>query len=301
MRRRVLGCARDQSVRARSYSVGLLSRNEDTAPREKREGILCRHIGWASSCGRGDMVQPSPDGREHRARAAEPWVASIAATANVSWCPAGTVLMRPCERVESVLLIVSGVAKQTRSDCMLVAVHRAGALLGAEAALCAASYPATVTALSSCAVARIPVATLIGQLEADPVGRTAVVRTLAQQAHDYMRAVSQLSGCPVRRRVAWILREVIKKAAVPHADGSRRLPFPLSVTEIASMAGTERETASRALSFLLKHRILVREEGRLGVPAVAPPRQVARVARINGTTIQSRGPRGGVLTAGRQE
>jgi CRP-like cAMP-binding protein len=217
------------------------------------------------------MPLRSSNGPQQCTLVAEPWLATLEAIAGVLQYPAGAVIMGPRERVESVLLVVSGVAKQTQGDCLVVAVHSEGALLGAEAAFCDASYPATVTALCPCTIGRIRAATLIERLANDPAGRSAVVRVLAGQAHDYLRAAAQLVGCPARRRISWILREVIRKGAVPQADGSRRLPFPLSVTEIASMAGTERETASRVLSDLFKRRILVREAGRLGLPATARP------------------------------
>jgi CRP/FNR family transcriptional regulator len=218
----------------------------------------------------------------------EPWTATIATISDISHCSAGTILLRPCERIDYILLIISGVAKQTQENCMLVAVHGAGALLGAEAALCAKGCQTTVTALTPCAIGKVAVPALIERLAMDPVACTAVVRTLAQQAHEYLRSASQLGACRIRRRIAWILREVIRKGAVTQEDGSRTLPFPLSVTEIASMAGTERETASRALSFFLKHGILVREQGRLGVPAASPLQRPAVVPRPGGTPVEPR-------------
>ncbi len=261
-----------------SVTDGESQRSRECNVREAHS--LSRKASRTSSSSQHVRVHSSSEGREARACAAAPWMSSLAAKATISQFPAGAVLMRPCEQAKSVLLLVAGVAKQTQSDGMLVAVHAAGALLGVEAAICTASHPTTVTALCACAAASIPATALMEWLDADSTGRAAVVGTLARQGYDYMRAVSELSVGPARRRVAWILREIIRKGAERQADGSRRLPFPLPVTEIASMAGAQRETASRALSFWLKRRILLREDGRLRLPPpLAPARHGAPVAR----------------------
>jgi CRP-like cAMP-binding protein len=215
------------------------------------------------------MLQSRQGDSDHRRGIPEPWLAALGTIASPLQCPAGSVLLEPCEQVDSVLLLIAGVAKQTQGESMLVAVHSQGSLLGTESVLCGSPYRATVTALTPCTVARIRAAAFVQELEKAPLARGSAIREVARQADELMRTAASLIGCPARRRIVWAVREVIRKGSVPLEDGSRWLPFSLPVTEIASMAGTERETASRVLSDLLKRGVLVREAGCLGIP---PPR-----------------------------
>jgi CRP-like cAMP-binding protein len=216
------------------------------------------------------------------ARTAELVDATLVELANVCDWPAHTVLARSGELVRSVLIVVAGAITLTRERGglrVLLGVRGPGSVLGAESVLCCAHHAATLTSLSPCSIGSISPASFTRLLATDAQARTATMRALARHASESMRATWQLTTCRAQQKLAWILIDVMDKCALHRQDGASMLPFRLTVTDLAAIAGVERETASRVTSYFIGRRWLTKENGRLVAPAGSPlgPRSGADV------------------------
>lgn len=186
--------------------------------------------------------------------------------------PAGQVLMHRTEVPACVLLLLVGMVEETeagraRESCL--AVRGRGSLIGADAAICGMGQSATVSTLTSCVLGRIEVSAFIQRVNNDLEFSREVLLALSIHAHSTTRAASELHSSAFRR-TAWILRELMCAAAVPRADGGCALELGLTITQLARMAGTTRETASRAVSRLVKRRLVSRENGTIIAPCGSP-------------------------------
>lgn len=187
--------------------------------------------------------------------------------------PPGTLLARERDTVHAVFLVLRGVLRQTQDRDgrdLLVGLRGVGTLVGAESVVCRASHIATVTCLSRCVIGGISASSFMGLLDTNVDVCRATITALAVQVAGALRERQHLDRCQADERVEWILREMMEEGAVRRSDGSSVLPFRLTITDIASMVGITRETASRLVSQLAKRGLLARESGRLVAPSGSP-------------------------------
>jgi CRP-like cAMP-binding protein len=108
-----------------------------------------------------------------------------------------------------------------------------------------------------------------------PVVAVAVLQTTAQRLQAAHETIRQLSAFPVKQRIAFLLLKLAEKLGEPGAQGLL-IQLPLSRQELAEMAGTTLETASRILSHFQKRGLI--QSGR-GWIAIADAPQLAAAAR----------------------
>ena len=92
-----------------------------------------------------------------------------------------------------------------------------------------------------------------------PLDPRAAADLLAARAHRAAALAAELAWVGVQERVAWRLDDLAERFGRP-VEGGTLLVLPLTQDELAALAGTSRESVSRALRALVS-------EGRIRVPA----------------------------------
>jgi CRP/FNR family transcriptional regulator, cyclic AMP receptor protein len=103
------------------------------------------------------------------------------------------------------------------------------------------------------------------------VTERSAARALAERAERMAALASDLAWLGVEDRIEWRLRDLGERFGSP-VPGGVRIPFALSQKELASLAGTSRETANRALRRLIgEGRVQMQCRGRYVVRARLEP------------------------------
>lgn len=182
-------------------------------------------------------------------------------------CSRGTVLTYRREPAKFVLALLAGAIERSipwNNDIICIGVGGPGVLIGAEPALCGIAQAMTITALTPCVLGRVDAQVFLELVETNVELRRAIMMALVIETCESLRAAPYLNSSAMHR-TTWLLRELMSKAGVQRADGS--CAFELTVTQLATMVGTTRETASRCVSALVTRGILLKEGGLLVAPS----------------------------------
>lgn len=189
-------------------------------------------------------------------------------------CTAGTMLLRQGEPFQCLYWIEAGLVRVSALKAggqeVLLAVRRPGWLLGAVSAVTGNSPVGSAVTWTTCVVRPMPIGTFQNLRTTDLSVGGWVQRMLASEAEEQARRTAAMVGAPVRLRLERVLHELLRDAAHRRADGSRCLVAHVSVTELARLAVTSREEASRLISQFVREGLLARDRDWLVAPAGSP-------------------------------
>lgn len=182
----------------------------------------------------------------------------------------GTALLRQEEPFHCLYWIEAGLIRVTTLTAghhALLAVRRPGWLLGAVPAITGNELSVSATAWSDCSVRPLPLAKFHALRLTEPSVGLYVQRMLALEAEEQAQRAARLAGATVRQRLVHVLRDLLRYGGRRRGDGSVRLMLHMSVTELANLAATSREEASRLLSRFVQEGMLVRDREWIFAPA----------------------------------
>lgn len=187
-------------------------------------------------------------------------------------------LTRPCvyergycvfhegEPVAHVFFIVAGLLTETHSQSQVISMVRLpGSWLGMGSAVSRMPHQTSAVALTDCALGAIPTRTVLLRMTTDVEFAGYVAAVLSRQLMEQRDSYGDCS-----RRLIRLLGRLFAAASVRGSDGSRRLAFGLSVTQLADGLGASRERVSRLLTRLQAAGILRRDKGWLRAPVGSP-------------------------------
>ena len=148
-----------------------------------------------------------------------------------------------------------------------------GALFGERSAESGAE------ALTDGALVAISAESFAHEAAADPGLYGAVARALARRTLRVQQKVEAQSRGTVEARIAAALLEIAAQAGVPGAGGTIRLALPVSQADLASLAGTTRESASSAVAAFARQGLV--RGGRLNGLVLLDPAALAELAAVD--------------------
>lgn len=189
----------------------------------------------------------------------------------VSGFETGETIQREGDPARQFWIVVSGVIKLFRTTesgaSVLIDFLVAGDHFGSIAGYGSEACEETVVTLSSVCALSLGVREFHSILREHPPVALRAVEVLSDRLRLAHNMVHHLGGYPARARIAYILLRLVEKLGTPW-EGSTLIQAPLSREDIASMAGTATETASRVLSAFQKEGAVL--TGREWVAVVDP-------------------------------
>ncbi len=161
---------------------------------------------------------------------------------------------------------------------VLLDIVRPGELFGSLAVLGDREYRDSAEAQTMCCVLTIAAGDFRAMLERYPPVTLAVLDMVSARLRATQELVEQHSSQPVEQRIAATLLKLGEKLG-EQQGGELLIQMPLSRRDLAEMAGTSMETASRVMSKLRKAGLI--RSGRRWV-ALADPKQLAQIANTAG-------------------
>ena len=188
---------------------------------------------------------------------------AIAAASRVVLLKQSEALWRRGATASNVALLLSGRCKVVRSQKgreVIVDVAIPGELLGAVGFTLAGEYSSTVVCLRRARALLIPTSALRLALERDAKAVAALAVDLARQVQRLLGMVDNLSSGSVERRLASVLVSLAGRAGEPFPGGVL-IPLRLRRSDLASLAATTLESASRRISAWRREGIVVPQPG----------------------------------------
>lgn len=156
-------------------------------------------------------------------------------------------------------VVVHGSVKLIRQTSdgkdILLDMLKPGEFFGSLAASGNAVYQETAIAQTNCCVLSIGMNAFRELLQTYPSVSVAVLDITAERLHSSQEIISQLTTLSVEKRIANILSALAMKFGEEIEDGIL-IQLPLSRKDLADMAGTSTETASRIMSRLQQDGII---------------------------------------------
>jgi CRP-like cAMP-binding protein len=177
------------------------------------------------------------------------------------------------EPITHTCLLLSGVVKVCGSmdgRSGLVSFRTPGWMLGAAPAILGRPQVATITAMTTCNVRRLPIDDFHRLRQSDPRVSQWLQEMLARDAHDHYERAAALATGRDRNALEGLLLELFRVAARRRSDGSWRLQLPISVTELSELLGVSRPWASGLLRQLIEAQVVVKENDWLVAPPGSP-------------------------------
>jgi len=147
---------------------------------------------------------------------------------------------------------------------VLRGVHPTGWVIGAGAALTGGRIDATICTLTDCRVRPLPRETFAAAARV-PVASAWLSLMLAADARDQSRwLVATEAGAMALTEALFV--SLFAAAARAQPDGTLRLTFPLSVTQVAAFVGVSRQYMSRILAALSDTGTVAHRDDRFWLP-----------------------------------
>lgn len=166
----------------------------------------------------------------------------------------GQVILRQGEPGESLFVIVSG---QVRIYTLSLDGHELsmcicckGDFFGEMALLTDHPRSASAAAMRRTEALVLHRQAFHNQLMSNPQAAVRIIETLSQRLRRTTESIEELVSLNVNQRIARKLLELVKLYGVEQKDGRILIDLDLSQEAIASLVGTTRESANRALSAL---------------------------------------------------
>lgn len=182
---------------------------------------------------------------------------------------AGERIVREGEEASRLHIVVRGIVKLSRvtesGGSVLIDILTTGEYFGSIAGYGPGHYEDTATARSGVCTLSIRAVEFRAILLRHSSVALKAVETLSDRLRFAYEMVRRLGGYSAEARVAYVLLRLAGKLGVPWKGGSTLIQAPLTREELASMAATTTETASRVVSRLHKKRIVESGRGWLAV------------------------------------
>jgi len=176
----------------------------------------------------------------------------------------GSTIIREGEPAERLFVVALGIVKLFRNtdsgDTVLIDILGSGEYFGSLAGYGPSRYEDSAIARSRVCALSIDAAAFREILSEYSSVALKSVEALSNRLHLAQEMVRQLAGYSAEARIAYVLLRLADKLGTPW-KGSTFIQAPLTREELASMAGTTTETASRAVSRLQKRGIITTGRG----------------------------------------
>lgn len=216
-------------------------------------------------------------------RVETPWPAASALGPPLD-LPPGFTLIRQGSEVRTVYLLTSGVVKVLGSvdgEDVLVGIRTATWLLGVTSAIRGDRHVATIAALSDCQVCPLAVGALHRLRRTDGAVCLWLQERLSDELVDQLRRSARLaSDKRGEARLQRLLVELFGVAGTQLPDGSWKLTFGITVTELGTLIGFGREWTSKIVGQWQKNGVLDKHRGWLVVPRASPLSSLISAAQV---------------------
>jgi CRP/FNR family transcriptional regulator, cyclic AMP receptor protein len=202
--------------------------------------------------------------------------------ASITYRPRQT-MVRQGEDSRYTLLMLSGYAKvsvNADGQDILLAIRGPGDLVGEMATLGGSTRSANVVAAGPVTARVIKGAELADTIERHSDMCFAVARALGERLRAADRRAVDFVSCPGRIRVYRVIADLIASCGVRTAGGWRP-GFPMSQSEIASLAGVGLSTVEKALVVMQEHGVLERRYRQIVVSDQAELRRLGGLGQQN--------------------
>jgi CRP-like cAMP-binding protein len=183
-----------------------------------------------------------------------------------SW-PRGWVLVSEGEKSGSVFLIERGQVKVTvssrRGYTTLLAIRGPGELIGELSALDMQRRSGTVTALTAVQAAVIPAASFRSLLQSHGELALAVLQSFVGRLRESDRRRAEFGGHNARARVVHVLVEMAERYGTASPETGTAKIVAVTQQELASAAGTSRESVVRCLRELHRDSLVETLRGKV--------------------------------------
>lgn len=179
---------------------------------------------------------------------------------------AGSVLFREGDPADGIYIVCDGEVKlfanSTDGRTMVFKIARLGDVLGLSAALTELPYEVTAETLGPCNLKHISQYVFLSFIKAYAEAGYAAAVTLAQEHRNVVLEAPRLSlSLSAPARIARVLLEFANsKAAI---QPTSTFSMVLTHAELASLAGTSRETVTRLLNQLERDGVISRDDSNL--------------------------------------
>src|SRR4051794_16286789 len=184
-------------------------------------------------------------------------------------CAAGEVIFREGDEGDTCYIVRSGHARALRehSDGRTLTLARFGPgdIFGELAMFDDERRSATVEALEELSTVAIPGSAMRGLLERHPEIAVKLVIALGRRLRAANERLSSQSFQTVQSRVAAVLDQLVEQARAEGEGGPRDVLVTATQAELAQLAGSSRESASRFLAVLERAGVISQGRGRLTV------------------------------------
>ena len=165
----------------------------------------------------------------------------------------GATIIREGERADRLFVVAMGIVTLSRATesggTVLMDILTTGEYFGSIAGYGPSTYEDTAVAQSKVCALSIDSSAFRRILVEHPQVALKSIEILTDRLHLAHEMMRQLGGYPAEARIAHILLRLAGKLGVPW-EGCTLIQAPLSREQLASMAGTTTETASRTVSRL---------------------------------------------------
>lgn len=160
---------------------------------------------------------------------------------------------------EAVYFIVDGLVKAFKVDAdgheQIVSLLTKGDMFPHTGFFDQSPYPANAEAVKPTRVFAIPIQSFEQLLLSTPTIAVKVLRVLGGKIRELQEKLQELTYQDVRHRICSILLRLAEAHGTTQ-DGAVVLRLPVTHQDLASMAGTTRESVNRMLNDLRRHHIL---------------------------------------------
>lgn len=192
--------------------------------------------------------------------------------------PAGAVIFSEGDPASGVYLVCSGQVKLTTSSGdhhrMILKIAQPGDLLGLSAILNELPYEVTAQTLVQSTFKYVARQFFLDFIRSSVNAGYAAALALAKEHHEVFLGARRLALSPsATARIAHVLMEFMHSAGTE--DSSHAFPMMLTHAELASLAGTSRETVTRLLNQFEREGIITRHDSMV---TVMRPTQLEQLA-----------------------
>lgn len=192
--------------------------------------------------------------------------------------PTGSILCHQGEESLHVLIVLAGHVRVTRLAAdgreVVAGIRGPGDILGELAAVDAQPRSATLSALATVDALTIPGPRFSGLCQSEPRITWALLGVVVDRLRESNRQWAEFGGGPAAQRTIALLLELAVSQGTPTAAGVE-ITLWGSQQELATTAGTSRESMARGLRALREQGLISTRRGRIIIHDLARLRRLA--------------------------
>ncbi len=192
----------------------------------------------------------------------------------------GEVVFHQGDPGDALFIVASGVVKvvvpSEDGEEAILATLRRGDFLGELALIDGAPRSASAIALEATEMLTLPREQLRSLVAGEPAIRDALLVALAAEIRRLTTYVAELHFLDLTGRLAARLLRLAEESGERDADGSTRLPSPLTQGDLAAMIGSTRQSVNKLLGDFMDAGLLRMDGDTLVVPDLAALTQASR-------------------------